>query len=635
MIKYRFINIFIIITILSLVISACGSRNIKDDVAYDIGYETEENSLVSYKSLQISQEAAWDETFTDISIKLEDGQIPLALSKDRNEIFYIQLSSEKNIKSQAYIKGDNGGYYSLKKLNIYNDTTTLIKDSVPLITTVKWDNSGNKIAFNGNGKLIIYDNDNNKLVMWDKDSREDSYINYFEWSEDDKRIYTESPTLVNDSIYYVNSGERRESYNNDELIYYKGKLNENYFYASVATPYKANSENNISEVRTAVVTSDGEIVQEITDGTFINENNVFEFRYRDNYKKSLLQAGNIGFGLYYINDIFDWNTIKIITGQFVYEAKFIQDGGFAYTTSNKYKEKNNFLLNIVDSNGDKVKEMVVGSSSFSVSPDGKRIYFDLPEREVVEVENLQFIESDNGIVTDISETDNDYNEIMNTIRGAIDVLYKYILTGEKDKKNLLKYITDTENLYQWAQYDVSKYWEENIVEPNGLSYEIKAKLIDIKKYTLNDNDMVDVNVEVESKDSSGAFSVITSTVSIIKIDEEWYVTGFSTFPNSVEREIVYATVNDYIQNDMLLDSTMTGLEFNQELKGKEVIIGQIQFWQMSEPHLADNVEHSNYTKVYLTVYENGNSEIFKMILEKEGNQWKPLYLDKDNLSKLF
>ncbi|GAA0179280.1 hypothetical protein SH2C18_21780 [Clostridium sediminicola] len=635
MTRKNVINTILVSGLLMLFSSSCALRSIKDDIAYDVGYEAEENSLISFGKSEISDEIEGNEIFVDTSIRLEEGQIPLTISKDKKEIFYLELNSVGREKLKVYIKGENGGIYSLKKIDIENKKTTQIKDFVPFFTTVKWNNKGDKVAFNGSGKLIIYDNENNKLVMSEKELKEDAYINYFEWSQDDMKIYTENPTLANGSIYYVNSGKKRESYYNDELIYYKGKLDNNYFYANVVAPYNTNADNVMPEVRTVLVNDEGKIVHEIIDDKYIGENNIFEFRFRDNYKKSLLQVGNIGFGLYYIENIFELKNIEKITDKFVYEAKFISNGGFAYTISNKEKEDNSYLLCIVDSTGKKIKEEVVGSSSFTVTPDGKKLYFDLPNREVFNIEELTVVESGNKKESHTSEENNEHKDIMCALRGAIDVGYKYILTGEKDKENLEKYIIDSKDPEQWAKYDAIKYIEENYVEPVKKEYEITIKLNNINKYRLNEKNMANIYAEIEVKDSFGTLSYNEHSFSMVENNKKWYLTGISTFPNSKEREKVFSTAKEYTTKGMLLDSSMVGLEFSQELKEKEVEIGQIQFWKMSEPHLSYNQEYSNYCKVYLIARENNKEEIYKMILKKDESKWIPVELEKERMSNLF
>ena len=117
---------------------------------------------------------------------------------------------------------------------------------------------------------------------------------------------------------------------------------------------------------------------------------------------------------------------------------------------------------------------------------------------------------------------------------------------------------------------------------------------------------------------------------LIKRDGKWFVTGLSTFPNSNE----YKKVSGMLQS--IIKDIKSGKLFEGKLKGKEITPGQIQFWQLSEPHLADEAGYANYCKVYLHVAESEGSKIYKLVLDKKNyKNWTPKILDSERLSGLF
>jgi hypothetical protein len=80
----------------------------------------------------------------------------------------------------------------------------------------------------------------------------------------------------------------------------------------------------------------------------------------------------------------------------------------------------------------------------------------------------------------------------------------------------------------------------------------------------------------------------------------------------------------------------SGKLFDGKLKDYDISIAQIQFWEMSEPHLADNITSANFCKIYIRVRKNGTEETYKLIVDKKNQKdWKPSRLDNLRLSHLF
>jgi len=104
---------------------------------------------------------------------------------------------------------------------------------------------------------------------------------------------------------------------------------------------------------------------------------------------------------------------------------------------------------------------------------------------------------------------------------------------------------------------------------------------------------------------------------MVKQNGSWYVTGLSTFPGSQERERIEVLVGNFIS------SAQSGapapvqeeqsIRFYEKIKGKEVRMGQIQFWNMSEPHRSTSAEQAKIALVYL--YAGG--ERYKLVLSRD------------------
>ncbi len=131
------------------------------------------------------------------------------------------------------------------------------------------------------------------------------------------------------------------------------------------------------------------------------------------------------------------------------------------------------------------------------------------------------------------------------------------------------------------------------------------------------------------KGSSGCGSGQQWALELIEENGRWQVTGLSTFPDSQARREIESLVSTILKK-RTRDSIFQG-----QLSGREVSMGQIQFWQLSSPQLAVDVEKANYCKAYLKVQENEKESIYKLIFRKDQNYWVVNTFTSENLSSLF
>lgn len=536
-----------------------------------------------------------------VNIKEGRSQIPLTISEDKQYVFYMKPSSAKVKEGFTIIKGETACRMDIIKINTETADTKLIASNVPFVSSAKWNNEGSMVAFLGGNTLTVYNDVDNKLVqslLMDGDG-----ITSFGWSPDGKKIYTEGQNLINNGIYYVDSKKYVHSYETKENLSFKGVLDEQYFYGT--------ERIGDDSYNTVVIGKDNKIIWR-TNSTG---------RYRDSYKKAFVEIGKNNFELTYFPDINEQNNSKLISKEYINDVKFIYNGGIAYITPNDDPEENNFYLHIINEKGEEVRKLQVSGSSIMVNPDGKAGYVG-----GIQIERVDFVK---GTVEGDKQVlgSQDRENIIRTLRGAMDVVYRYEISQKKDAERVNKYFIDSHNPEQWALTDVNNIFNENTkLAPLASDYSISLKLNNLSI----DKERASASISVSARNSLGAGLGMNNAVELVKREGKWYVTGLSTFPASKQ----YSEIKGKVE--ALIKQAQQGKLFNGELKDKEIQIGQIQFWQLSEPHLADNIDFANYCKVYLSVKENGTEVLYKLILDRKNQSyWKEGQLSKERLGLLF
>jgi hypothetical protein len=537
-----------------------------------------------------------------LNIKENRNQIPLTLSKDKEYVYYMKPTVVKP-KDDGYkvIKGETNIKVDIIKVHMVTADTKSIVNNVPFVSSIKWNKEGNMVAFLGGNTLTVYNDNDNKLIQ--SFQGDGDGITSFGWSPEGKKIYTEGQNLINTGIYYTDSKKYVHSYETKESLFYKGVLDSQYLFGT--------ERIGDGSYNTAIADKEGKVASRVESSG----------RYRDSYKTSFLQIGKDNFGLEYHSDINESNNIKVLSKEYISDAKFIYNGDLVYITPNDNPEENNFYLHIANSKGDEVKKLQVSGSTIMILPDGKLGYIGGTHIERVNLINYSIEGPSMERPSEESES------ILRTLRGAMDVIYKFEIAQKKDVERANKYFIDSNSPGQWALTDVMNIFNEKVkLTPEASDYNLMLRLkgLSINKYQAT------ANISVEARNSIGSGVGMSNTVELIKRDNKWYVTGLSTFPNSKQYKEVKSKVED------LVKQAQQGNLFNGELKDKEVQIGQIQFWQLSDPHLADNIDNANYCKVYLKVKENGTEVLYKLILDKKNqNYWKEGGVSKERLSLLF
>lgn len=593
---------FLTLAVISMLLVAGCSK-----VAFNnktIDKQTKNNSASTADKNQLNEQ------LYGINYEIIKQGIPIAISRDKTYVYIMERLDNK--ENGEVIKGADITKIRLSRLDVEirdNKITKLGKkktiiESLPFISTVKWNLSGDIIGFLGGTRLTIYNQKTDKLIK--QQELENNPVTYFGWDPTGKIIYTEHPNLVNGTIISIDEEKITHAYETNEQIYYKGNYNKDLYYGTKRC-YKSDEEakkTGISEIiNTVILDKNKKIVKELPKG-----------RFRDSYMNSMIQTGMSGFGLEYYEDINNPNKVKTLTNEYVYDAKFVHSGKIVYITKELDYEKNNFLLFVADTKGNIVSKQIVSSSSIALAIDGKKGYGSGKNSEVI---NFNTYKIDRN-----TPTESKYEELYNIIRGAMDVYYKHEIIGQADFVGAKKYFIDTENPDQFAYFDVLQRLNSIKYSQNSKYYNITIR---IDKVKLN-NDKASVKLGIGAENSFGTGMGIENALELIKVNGKWIITGLSTFPDSKQAAELRKIVEKEVKN--IQDKKL----YNGKLTGKNVSIGQIQFWQLSEPHLASDVENANFCKVYLKVNENNKEVIYKMVLDKKYQKsWKSKELSNEYL----
>ncbi|SMB90704.1 hypothetical protein SAMN00017405_1350 [Desulfonispora thiosulfatigenes DSM 11270] len=604
-------RILILLVVILFTLVGCTQDKIKDNQVYVV----EDNPSSEGENVQNDLVTKGLIPFEEYEYSNEDeeyGQILLTISPDSNYKYYMEI--EQNTKKHEMIKGANIELVKIIKVNIKNQEEKVIAESVPFISQVKWNKDGTIVGFCGGDRLTIYDTINSKLLLEEKLLNDE--ISYFAWSPKEvNKLYTEQSSLANGSIYYTDLQKKLESYETKEDIYYKGNLDNRYHYATkwFVVDEKDKLKTKRDSINTVVVNDKGLIVKGLGEG-----------RFRDSYKKSVVKIGENGFGLYYIKDINNPGKTKKLTKEYIYDVKFVGDGKIAYLVDDKDINKNYFLLKIIDKNGNFIDEFEVSGGNLALAPNGKTGYIGGPLLEKINFETNEISYKRN--INDYNQEKNHQAKVFRTIRGAMDTLYQFELSNKKSYEAVEEYYIDSLSPEQWAYFDLSTNFKENNALVKEEAYNLEILIKEVKDdFKTNKASYL---IRVEAKDATGQEQVREHSLELLKKDNNWYVTGMSTFPDSKERYIVERIVNKYVVD------AQKGKLFPKVIEDKEVSVGQVQFWSASMPHLASKVSNASYAKVYLIV-GNQKEEIYKLVLEKKNKTWKPIALEKENLSSLL
>jgi len=525
---------------------------------------------------------------------LDPGDMPLCYSPDLKTVYVMNYSHPE--KEVEVILGDYTRPVDLYRLD--NGQRTRVASGIPFITLARWSPDGKYLGIAGGHQLHILNSDNNSLNSVNDLVNLPSAV-FFGWSPDSKTVYIEHENVVNGAMFNVENHEGLPSYRiKENLPFYKAMLSDNLFIGTVT------HEPSTSE--TVIMDGEGQVRKSVGEGKF-----------RDVAGNGILQVGKGDFGLAFYADV---NTPEgmLLTDKFIYQCQFFPQGGVIYTTPGETGEELNYDLTVITQK--EQKTVKVSGPHFHVWPDGRFVdvcgyrteRLSLPELSVVRQQDRPLYEEEKG-------------KIIACARGAISAyteLYHRVrnLDDQTLKQELSRYYADTrEPVEQVALTDTYGELRNRPSVPylRSGAHHLSGQ---IKSMEIHGNDRAALVAgfsstwQIFSPSDDNARGVFANPLAVsgwafetayemIKLDGNWYVTGLSTFPRSWERKEIAKLVDDFIassqRNSPAPVQDEQSRQFYEQIRGKEIRAGQIQFWNMSDPYRSPKVEQANFALVYL------------------------------------
>lgn len=594
-----------------LLLSSCSSPAIKDNEIVVVKGSYKVQSSINAVSNKLNVDGInpfVSINYEKIPEKYNDCAV-ITVSPDGSYAFLAEKSDAKNDNTTMLI-GQKLPQINLIRVNLETTEATVLCQNISFINEAKWNSKGTVVGFCGGEDIKIYDNEKSRF-LYENETSNDS-VTYFGWSPEGDKIFTEHPNIINGNIYYLGLNKVVYAYESRENIYYRGVLNEEYYYATS----KVASESLAYSM--VIVNKSGNVVYKGESG-----------RFRDSFENQMVYIGPYGVGLYYYPDVNDMEVKQLLSNRFVYDVKFVYGGNIAYIDSNSDVDKNNYILHIVNRDGKEFYSTEVSGSVFALSPDGAYGWIGGASWEKMDFRT-------NSRISSLPVQANGYSyedrSVFSTIRSATGIWQKIDNLRNVKQSEIQEFFIDTNEPNQSAKLDMEiKYKEikDSVIQADMQLY-TELFLKSYKRYTSNGYERAQAYIYGKYINAAGIETPIDQCMELIKEDGKWYVTGFSTFPMERTTNDVRTIVEAYVKQ------IKEGILLEEMLKDAEIEIGQLQFWSSDGDKLATDIATSGYCKAYLTATQYGVSKLYKLVLKKDAEgKWSVTRLTDNYISSLF
>lgn len=594
-----------------LLLSSCSSHTIKDNEIVVVKSSSKAQSSIDAVSSKLNVDGInpfVSVNYEKIPKKYEDCAV-ITVSPDGSYVFLEEKCDEQNDGTTMLI-GQKVTKVNLIRLNLDTLESNVLCKNISFINEAKWSSKGTIVGFCGGEDIRIYDNENNKF-LYENETSNDS-VTYFGWSPDGDKLFTEHPNIINGNIYYLDLNKVVYAYEAKESIYYRGILNDEYYYATSKVSSGSLAYSMV------IVNKSGNVVYKGDSG-----------RFRDSYENQMVYIGPYGAGLYYYPDINDMEEKQTLSDRFIHDVKFVYGGNVAYIDSNTDTDKNNYILHIVSPDGNEITSMEVSGSTFILSPDGTYGWIGGASWEKVD-----FIT--NSIISRLKVKTSGYNNederVFSTIRSAIGIWQRIESLRIVKQSEIQEVFINTSEPEQSAMLDIENKYNDikNSAIQADIQLDTEVYLKSYKTYTSNGYERASAYIYGIYKNVSGIETTIDLYMELIKTDGKWYVTGFSTFPMEQQTNEVRTIIENYVKQ------IEEGVLIEEQLKDAKIEIGQLQFWNKDGDKMATDVEDIGYCKAYITATRDGASTIYKLVLKKDDDGvWVIYQLTSSSISGLL
>jgi hypothetical protein len=534
---------------------------------------------------------------------LDPKLIPLSLQPDSGTIVAMEFvpSIESDDANSKVITGN-----MVQPINLYaidaKDNDRIVLGQFMSLKDFSFDDTGKLFAFiDGNSNIYIYDTEA-KLVQ--KIIEGKNYYSYdtLSWSKDSKKL------LINQRMSFDISSKQLIPFVVDTYApFIKQKFDNQ-------GTYIVQMKNNEYNDMIALYNFEKKSFMNLANGIYLDSDNI-----------NLIYTKQSQSGLNMLN--LETLESKSIDAGSIYSARIMRStGDIVYTTVNPDSTSpHRYQLIKFNPNSGNKKSIQLDTPTFYLSPAEDKIYFvsDYNKNStVVDTSTLNITHTGN-------EKDGfDLFAIKTTILKMFNLDYGFNGSYEEYENQAQKIYINT---YSPAPQEA-----------------LENKLIDFKRFNMplptwqkepGIPPTIIMNSSSIREDSAsvniGQFFI--NSIELVKRDETWFITGFSTHPDSKEvkeiRAVVLNHLNDirnknsvealkYWKNDKPSEADQKQIQIVQDLmkQGNKIKIelGEIELWSENEPHRAENPQTAVDAKAKIIISDGNASKKYKLILTKQG-----------------
>ncbi len=532
--------------------------------------------------------------------KVDTSYLPIIVSPDCSTVFAIKnlVDLRYNEKNSKVIIGN-----MIQMIELY-----VLKPSVgfkkslgkfPAIKNFQFDEDGKQLAFiDGEDNVFIYNLENDLLqnVLTKYKYRN---FNSVSWSKDNKRLMFDSRM-----VFDIASKEFVSIAVDSYTPFIKKQYNDETYIVEM----KNNKYDNI----VALYNFEEKSYTQIADGIYMDSDNL-NILYTSDYSQDLQ-----------IVNLKTFESKEIENGP-VYNANILKSTGeIIYTTINPhFEDDDRYLLVTIDHETMKKKVQRVCTPTYYLSPTEEKIYFisNYGENEI----SYDLLNS--SIHESIFNKDGaDLSSIKSTILRMFQLDYNFsgaFEEYEKEAKNI--YANTNYPLPQEALNNkLTDYKRFNTPLPGNQKEAYIPPTLILDSIIIKNN-YASINI--------GRFFI--NSIELIKVEDNWFIVGFSTHPESSEvkevREKVQGHINAIVKGDSKNAlSHWTDKEDDEFGKSNRKIvqnlinnkdkikieIGEVELWSMSDPHRAESPSSASEARVKVIIKLDDNISKYKITLSR-------------------
>ena len=331
----------------------CTAQSFQDNKVYIVERGNtlqEESFLVDWLDIQA------ENPFIDEKdeLILAENQILFTRDKENQAYYYGEYTGKRN---ENILHGIATPQINIYRKELANGDVKLIAKDIPFVSKVSWNIAGNMLALGGSGTLMVYDCLEEKVLLEEKSA---DFVTDFFWSTmEENKLYVEQLDNLSGIVYYLPLQKKAEFYETKEDLYYKAKVDENYYYA---TEWRDGPDEE-KDMYTVLAEKNKKIVKDVGKGN-----------YKDHYKRQVLLGENDQYSLIYIADINQVHQRQVLTEEYIYDAKFIAGGKILYVTAAPNAARNRYLAHIVAPSGEEIAVFNISGTAVLLNESGTKGY---------------------------------------------------------------------------------------------------------------------------------------------------------------------------------------------------------------------------------------------------------------------